>query len=266
MNRSWWGERTVPSGSAGRFKIGPLTLWIQRLRGEWRLAREVGADDMEDGCDVELPLADGARDLLQQGTLDRYAVSDTSDVVTLSAALADRAVITRPESPFHLPPGQEAWVYVGSPVWLQLAAGTDATPLLDAPIFRPSDTWFGPTTMEGELCYATRSYLRMNLEGLPRRPHRAITAARIINSAETPLDLQWLKLPVGHLELYAEDNGDLWTQDVTFEREGGHAGALAALRLRQRTPAQAANAKLIAAPRLSSDKGFVMQAFSSFFS
>ena len=34
----WWGEFDVPHGSIGRWRIGPTDLWIQRLRGEWRLA------------------------------------------------------------------------------------------------------------------------------------------------------------------------------------------------------------------------------------
>ena len=114
--------------------------------------------------------------------------------IALTPALADRPVVARPEKPFCLPAGAEAVVYVSSPLWVVLSTAQDLK-LAEIPIVRPSDTWLGPSTREGELCYASRTFLRLSLDNLPRRPHRATSMVRILNHADTALPLRALKLP-----------------------------------------------------------------------
>ena len=260
--RPWYGRFELQGCQVGKWRIGPLTLWIQRLQGEWRIAQQTTEDPMDDGLALQIPADEG--DLLRMDAVDRFGVEGQSPLVELSPALADRPVVARPEKPFHVPAGEKVTVFVGSPLWVTITAPPAAAPLLDQPIFRPSDTWFGPTTMEGELCYASRTYLRLNLETVVRRPHRALTVVNILNRSETSLSIESLKLPVARLTLYQSADGQLWTQDVTFERDKD--GDFAALRVRKRTPGHAGDATLVAQPRQTNGDNPVVRAFSAIFS
>jgi len=262
IERPWHGRFQLAEDSVGRWRIGPLSLWVQRLRGEWRIARETVDDPMDGNLELEIP-AD-VDDLLTKKVVDRFGVAGDSGDLEMMPALADRPVVARPAKPFHVPQGQQVTVFVGSPLWVKISAGTPPIQLLDQPIFRPSDTWFGPSTMEGELCYASRTYLRLNLEGVIRRPHWALTVVKILNRSDTQLNIELLKLPVSRLTLYQGSDGQLWTQDVAFKRDKD--GDSATLRIQKAAPSFAQDAALLAEPRQSGEENVVMRAFSAIFS
>jgi hypothetical protein len=261
----WWGRRRVPVGSAGRWRIGPLSLWIQRLEGEWRIANETGDDPLDVSMQEDLPADVG--DLLEKDGVARFVTAGKSEEVVLSAALADRSVVTSSEQPLSVPPGEEVTVYVSSPLWVRIETGKPAKLLCEIPVFRPSDTWFGSDTTEGELCYASRTFHRVRLEDVPVRPHRATTAVKIKNRARSMLALERMQVPVTHLALYRASDGRLWTQDVVFERESDDD--FVSLRLGGRGKPAAVGSgegKLVAGPRVQPSGGIVVRAFSSLFS
>ena len=258
----WHGQFELSEQQTGRWRIGPLSLWIQRLAGEWRIARESAEDPTDSSLELEIPAE--VDELMNKEVVDRFAVSGDSGALEVMPALADRPVVARPAKPFHVPQGQQVTVFVGSPLWVKISAGTPPIQLMDQPIFRPSDTWFGPSTMEGELCYASLTYLRLNLESVIRRPHWALTVVKILNRSDTQLDIELLKLPVSRLTLYHGPDGQLWTQDVTFERDKD--GDFAALRIQNAAPSFAQDAALLAGPRQSGEENVVMRAFSALFS
>jgi len=176
---AWWETGRFPVGTAGRWRIGPLELWIQRLEGEWRIASEQGDDPLDDALEREVPcVIDG---VLDRESTERYASNSKTEVIRLAAALADRSVVTRSDKPLHVPPGEEISVFVSSPLWVRIEAGEPGKLLRELPVFRPSDTWFGPNTREGELCYASRTHHRLRLEQIPARPHRAVTSVLVRN-------------------------------------------------------------------------------------
>jgi hypothetical protein len=260
----WWGRRRVPAGTAGLWRIGPLSLWVQRLDGEWRVAHETGDDPLDMSLEEDLPADVG--DLLQKEGVGRFVTAGKSEEVVLSPALADRSVVTSSEQPLSVPPGEEVTVYVSSPLWVRIEAGKPAKLLCEIPVFRPSDTWFGPDTTEGELCYASRTFHRVRLGDIPVRPHRATTAIKIRNRAKSMLALERMQVPVTHLALYRAGDGRLWTQDVLFERAG--EDDFVALRLGGRgKPAAAGSGEVrqIAGPRVQASGNIVVRAFTSLF-
>lgn len=261
----WWGRRRVPVGSARRWCIGPLTLWIRRIEGEWRIAHETSDDPLDVSQQEDLPAEVG--DLLEKEAVARYVTTGKSEEVVLSAALADRSVVTSSEKPLSVPPGEEVAVYVSSPLWVRIEIGKPAKPLCEVPTFRPSDTWFGPDTTEGELCYDSRTFHRVRLEDVPIRPHRATTTVKIKNRARSMLSLERMQVPVMHLALYRTADGRLWTQDVAFERESDDD--FVALRLGDLGKPGAIGSgetKLVTGPRVQPSGNVVMRAFSSLFS
>lgn len=253
---AWWGDFEVPLGAARRWRVGPLTLRVARLAGEWRIEREMGDDPTAQ--EIEVGSLESQEDVHKPLKInERIGFAGQETKLTLVATLPDRSIVSRPESTFLLPGGERLTIYVGSPLWLQLKVGERL--LADIPTFRPSDTFFGRTTMEGELCYASRTYCRVRLEDTVRRPHRSLTAVEIHNLAKTPLPLDRVQLPVAHLALYRATDGRLWTQDVTFER-----GELAdSVKLAKGKPKHAAGAELLTPARL--DDHNLLKRFSSLF-
>jgi hypothetical protein len=193
----------------------------------------------------------------------RFGFRKASGQLELRPALADRPVVVNPEIPFALPAGEETSLYVSVSLWLQIHTGNPASLLLEEPVFRPSDTWFGPSTMEGELCYAGRTGARLNLENLTVRPQRAICAVRIRNRAATLLPLQRLKLPAPNLSLFTSAEGHLWTEALTLDRD--QDGELASLRLGKGPPREARDPVHVNGPRARIERGLLVRTFAGHF-
>ncbi len=132
--------------------------------------------------------------------------------------------------------------------------------LLDVPTHRPSDSWFGPSTMEGELCYGSRTNARLNLENLPVRPHRAISVVRVKNGSTKDLNIEKLKLPTPQMSVFVTAEGHYWTEGVTLERREDDEPA--AVRFDQGPPQEASDATLASAPRSPSQRGLLTRAFA----
>ena len=258
----WWGPVVVPHDHVGRWQIGPLTLWVERLECEWRIARQSNSD--AGSATVEHEIAPSGEDLLSKKSLGRFGVSGKNESMNLVPALADRDVVSTPQRPFHIPAGEEVTIYVGAPLWVQLLAGNDKAFLEEFALHQPSDTWFGPNTQTGELCYATRSFCRLQLRALQGRPHRSTTAVLIQNQASTPLYLDRFKLPVPFLSLYADaETATLWTNDVVLQRLDSEE--LAPLEIRNGPPAGRPAAIEVGKPRKQVSGNVMVRAFESLF-
>ena len=246
-------------GATRAWRLGPLILWIQRLGSEWRIGRRQLEDPLDPTLEVARTVSDEEIDQAEE--LHRFALGGQETSVQLNPRLPDRAMVSRPTDPFHLMPGQECVVYVGLPLWVQVTLPPSDRPLVDIPVFRPSDTWFGPTTDEGELCYATRTFCRLRVEDLPFRAYRGVTAVTIRNRAGDALLLERLRLPMSVLGLYLSEEGRLWTEDVTLERRA--SGELARLSIGSTAPAHAHGAERIAQPRVPPQGNIMVRAFGT---
>ena len=181
----WWSPVRIDPGEARRWRIGPLSLTVARLRNEWRLGSTAGDDPLDTTLEVAAPATDDA--LAAAETVERFVTSGNTCRITLSPRLADRSVVVRPQIPLSVLPDDEARLFVSSPVFVAVVADGGERPLRELPTFRPSDTWFGSSTINGEVCYASRTACRLALDEVPFRPHRAVTAIRIRNRAGAPL-------------------------------------------------------------------------------
>lgn len=268
----WWGTFSLEESTGGKWAIGPSTLWIYRSAGDWRIIHRpstdpVTADPMAQRSAVTVPVPpDEMESILasEEKTLQtsRYSVRDTSESITLRPALADRPVISRPEHPLFVPPGEAVTLYLSTPLWIRVVLAESDRQLQEMPSHRMSDTWFGPSTREGELCYATRTAGRLHLEHLPVRMHRALTPLRIQNTAQDVLALERVQLPARHLALYETPDDVLWTQRVTMTRTESVAGA--DVQIKDGPPADADQATLLQDPCEPSKKGLLTSTFSTF--
>ncbi len=255
--RLWWGDYELGLEEAACWQVGPLTFWLHRGRSEWRLTHEWVDNDARHGWTVTRP-ADLPED---RGETERFAVRETGPSVRLRPLAADRSVVARPKTPFRVLPGQSSRVFISSPLWVEIGAGGDPLALGELPTRRLSDTWFGSTTREGELCYSLKTNARTSLEELPRVAYRLVTPVVIENGAQDGLLVERLNLPVPFLSIYGTEGGDAWSEEVWMLHT--EDGDMAELDVRHGPPAEAGEAELLSAARRVAEKGHLFQAFGS---
>jgi len=263
----WIGGFHVKHGQTRGFRIGPMTLWIQRLENEWRIAHEDSLDPMDESLNLETETPE--QSILETKNAVRFSFADDSEEITFSARLADRPVVTRSEYSLNVPAHEEVTAYVSTPLWMVISAGRKPKLLLEMPLYRPSDTFFGPSTLEGELCYASEAFYRLKLDNQPMLPHRAVTAVLVRNQSDKALSLDLIKLPAPNLSLYRIGENMFCTQDIVYTRTEGDD--FASLDLRQKpgiTKGPAGDkikALLVSKPREKVTGNIVTRAFSSLF-
>lgn len=258
--RRWWGNFAVPAERWARWSIGPLSLWARRTSDEWRLAHHSSGDRLSDTLTIDNPV--DAEPDPDAATWAHYAFEEPADSLTLMPRLADRAFVVRPETPLWIPPGQRSVLYIGTVVWIVVSTQANVE-LTEFPVFSPSDSWFGASTIVGEVCYASRTTARTRPDMLGMIPHRAITPVQIKNHSVATLSIQQLRLPVTALGLYEADGGQLWTDGVCFVHAGDREGV--EFELLPKSAYMPASSEFLAAPRAPMQSKTVMHAFTSLF-
>lgn len=234
--KTWWGEHTIAPGADLTWQLGPLVLRVVNAPHEWRVHAGWQSDHLAQGASVGVDAV-----VPPPEQITRFATHATEDRLTIAVALADRPVVARPDVPLSVLPGTSVRIYMSTPVWVVLISQAGAR-MAEIPTFRPSNTWYGATTRDGELCYANRTTARLVLDDLPHRASRAVTVLEVANRAKEPLLLARLKVPAPQLSLYVDAVGRLWTPmvrvvhederdvlDVTIGRQPEAAGAVTLL-------------------------------------
>lgn len=102
-NSHWWGELNLSDAQNHQWQIGPLTLLVRCQSGEWQLAFEGGPEFLQNGSDWSIGKTAQTPD--QMEAFSRYVFRETSGLLTLTPLLADRAIVSRPITPFNLTAG-----------------------------------------------------------------------------------------------------------------------------------------------------------------
>lgn len=258
--REWYGEYELAEGTSAYWRIGPMRFWIARTKKEWRFGSVPGNDPLDPS--LERDLDGGVPEPVEAAeTAVRLGADHPGRRLILTPMTADRPVVVRPVTPFLLPPGEELTLCVSTMVWLQVQVGDEPHEFLQLPLFRPSDTWFGASTGDGELCYSLQTSARLYLEKLPIRPHRAISALRVRNRAATNLSIERVVLPLPHMSIFAGEDGKLWTETVTLEHT--QDGRESPLLLGRKAPAHAGVTRKLSGPRQKSGRGLLTRAFGT---
>jgi hypothetical protein len=247
----WWGSFALREGEGGAWEVGPLALAVERGAREWRVSWDhhvaAGAGDgrgTELRCSVRCPLP--AAELAAGAHVARFAAHATAEALKLAPQLPDRPVVARPETPLNLLGGEEISLFVAFPVWVRVLVDGDRQ-LVEVPSLRLADTWFGPSTRYGELCYAVRTSARLEVGDLVACPHLAICRVRLVNHATSSLLVDRLSLPAHPLDLWWHPERGLWTRGLEVARAPD--GTLASLRLGAGPPDDVAGAEPVAAAR-----------------
>jgi len=265
--KAWWGEFTFGENLTGKWELGPTTIWLSRSKSEWRVAYRSEYAPFSKKCAVTLPASQSGmqRFVNQHGkevTVSRYIFKNSTNRVIVRPMMADRPVVIRPETPFYVFPKEEITLYIASPAWIRMEPDPLDKPLIEIPSLRPSDTWFGKSTVEGELCYALLTGARLEYEVLAEYAYRIITPVCVRNRADDILQLDRFQVPVQYLTIY-ESNEVLWTPTITIERE--RSGDLAALQIGKNIPSEAGAGRLLQPPREKAHTNLIFRAFGGLF-
>lgn len=257
----WWGSFQVASGETLRWRIEGLDLRVRNEPREWQVQHfETGEPHGGDGAFTLERGGDFASE--DDATIERWVFEEESGSLRVLPALADRPVVASPRVPTHVLPGQSATLYVGSPVWVRVEVQEPPIPIVDVPIRRPSDTWFGPSRLAGELCYASASRAVQSLERVTLVSHRAVTPLRVENRSLAVLDVERIKLPVQSLSLFADADGALWTNAVTMVRAEDDS---VRVDLSPTPPAEAGELEQLRDPASGDEPGLLSRAFLGLF-
>ncbi len=260
--QTWWKQHTWAVQETAGWQLANLNLYISRLEREWQFRMQRPDFISEDRYDWQFL---GTVDEAPQQHIDliRYVCFKTEPSLVLRPVLADRPMVTRPAHSILIAPQVSVTLYISTPVWIQVVGQSSTLPLLDIPVNRPTDSWFGGSTREGDLCYATRIFGRLQLSELEQRPFRAITPVRIYNAGDTPFPLKRLSVPVQMLPLHVSESGRLWTPtlDVTCTP----ATDKAEIRLFHRVEPSAGPTTLLSPARIPLGTGSLVKALDLLF-
>ncbi len=261
----WWGRHEIALDTSRYWQIGPLHLWIEHRMHEWHVQWEHGKDPLEAAVQVEAfhSNVQKPQNAQQPAKVAKFAFREASDALVFTPQLADRPVVTRLEVAMSILPGEEIMLYVSTPLWVKIEMHQPPKTLFELPCFRLSDTWFGPMSSDGLLCFASRTPAYLQLKDIPFRWHAVITPVLVRNLGTDSLLVDRFNLPLPQLSLFHSPRSGFWTDTVILERMP-HSD-LTSMTTDRKPPQEAAPTNFISHPRLSSDSKAVFRAFHQLF-
>lgn len=213
----WWGETAIQSGKRLQLRCGDLQLDILPKDNEWLVQYQLSKDLVV--FKAELSYNDETDDAIEFENKQRFVSNALPDHVILQPALADRSITCKPKVTVSLFPKQQISLFVGLPLWLQLHMDGIETALLDIPTVRISDSWFGPDSRKGVICYASTNNEQLDLKPTVNHGTRVTLEVRVKNNSDAILSLDKLSIPVPHLALYVDKENEFYTRRMTLTRE-----------------------------------------------
>ena len=255
----WWGLRDLNGEGCGRFRLGSLNLWVFQLSREWRLAWTL--EGLLAGELPEEPQVSWDDEPPPHAEIRRVAVESSEPVVGLWPRLADRSVVSRPETPLTLPAQASVDLFVSTPLWLAVESVEPKNVLLEVPTRQLTNTWFGASARDGELGYAARTRARLVLDNQRVSPFRALSKITVRNHDEGALQIERINLPVRSLALFIDKDGGLWTPSLTVESR--RDGRPAEVRIEREPPPEAKGAEELCKARDPEPRNYLARAYNA---
>lgn len=265
---SWWGRHGLALDQTDFWQIGPLKMWLNstpsKLAVSW-----AHSNDFLDAHIRNVPTAQLQLDqnvvapIDTQTVITAFANSGRTEVI-FTPMLPDRPIVLKLADPVRVLPGEEVTLYMVAPLVIRLELTQSAKMIAEIPSYRLSDTWFGPLSTLGGLCYASASPAYLDLREVPLRAHCAVTAITVKNSGIDALKLDRINVPFPRLSLFYSQRSGFWTDRMTFERNSDNE--MAHVKLDRQPPAEASPTQFVTGPRLATaEHSPVIRAFSAIF-
>ncbi len=213
----WWGATDIQQEKCLQLLCGDLQLEILPKDNEWLVQYQLSKDLTV--FKAELSYIEESDESTEFENKQRFVSNTLPDHVILQPALADRSITCKPKVTVTLFPKQQISLFVGLPLWLQLHMDGVETAILDIPTVRISDSWFGPDTRHGIICYASTNNEQLDLKPTINHGTRATLEVSVKNNSDQILSLDKVSIPVPHLALYVDKEGKFCTRRMTLTSE-----------------------------------------------
>lgn len=211
--KDFWRKYNFTINQTLIFKAGFVEVFIKHIQNGWLVksritevaARNLSVEAVDD-------LAD------DQDVLHFY--TGNSNELILVPALPDKAVVFRNNKNIKISAGESAGLFFRIPLVAQFyfQEVKDENRLVEIPLHRLSDTWFGEID-NGEPAYSIGSNYDQLLTEVQATSWEAISPVEIINNTASVLDLQRLILRVEDYNLYLK-NRQILTSRANIEFKG----------------------------------------------
>ncbi|HBY87779.1 MAG TPA: hypothetical protein DEO86_18140 [Colwellia sp.] len=258
-NNIWWGEFNFEHHTTKCWSVGERAILIKRKATEWNTWNLESKEE-----DSDIFVSEGENfNVDNSAVIGRFLEKNTSETLKVFPLLADRTVIARPSSPLTILAGEKIQLFISTPIWFYAETLPSGKCLVDLPFWRPSDSWFGRSTIDGQLCYAKYTSAKTQLDELDLHPHRATTSIMVVNSHHKALTINRVNVPVNYLHLYSDDKNQLWTSRITIEIENESSDV--ELIIEKGFSGEFEPVTFISTPRLSSEHGKLIRRISNLF-
>ena len=211
--QSFWKKYKFELNQTMRFRGGYAEVLIKRIPNGWLIKSEV-TNQPFDGLDVEVvPAMDEGSNVVH------FQTGKSHDLLVLPA-LPSKSIVFRNNKNLKISAGESTNLYFRIPLNLQFyfQEVKDDNRMLDQPLKRLSDTWFGEID-NGEPAFSIGSNYDKTLADAQPLDWECVSSVEIINNTTSILDLQRLILRVDEYNIYLK-NQQLLTSHVTIEFKG----------------------------------------------
>ncbi len=199
-SRSFWNKYTFAVNQTLTFWAGFTEIGVKRVPNGWLVKSQSTAQPTDN-----LMVA-GTMDLTDEQDVFHFYTGISNNLLIVPA-LPDKPVVFRNNKNLKISAGESANLFFRIPLSIQLYFEEikDENRLVEIPLKRLSDTWFGEID-NGEPAYSIGNTYYNSLSEIDLKYWEAVIPVEIINNTSGTLDLQRLILRVEDFNLYRNDN------------------------------------------------------------
>ena len=250
--QNFWKKYEFAVNQTLLFKVGFAEVFVKHIANGWLIKSRV-----PDQPNAELQVEDA------EGFEDDPEVfhfqSGNSHNLFVVPALPNKAVVFRNNKVIKISAGELANLYFRIPLTMQFyfQEVKEDNRLLEIPLQRLSDTWFGEAD-NGEPAYSIGSNYDKEFSEIKALPWEAVSPVEIINNTTGVFDLQRLILRVEDFSLFLK-NKQVFTNHVAIEFKGPeHAGSV---NLSVKNEIQGTKPNQLAKPRSEGTRNLLRKSF-----
>lgn len=206
--KPWWGEISLEVGKTYFWEINDIVVCVHKEDNKIYVAN-FGFSKLEWVEQLTIP------ELLREPQLKFKGFSwEKPRILKMLPTFPNKPLVSKLPQPLYVLPKEHVWLYMSSPLVLNLVTEKPDIVLEEINIYKLSDTWLGNNTVEGELCYYSGNKCSTKLVNLKEETNKVITPILIANKTSRVLQLKSICLPVPFLSIYNHQKNYLWTEEV----------------------------------------------------
>ncbi|MDP2335438.1 MAG: hypothetical protein Q8N05_03100 [Bacteroidota bacterium] len=250
--QSFWKKYQFTANQALHYKAGYAEVFIKHIQNGWLVKSQLN-DQASDELIVE-----EVADLADDSDVLHFHTGKSHELIVVPA-LPNKAVVFRNNRNIKISAGESANLFFRIPLTMQFyfQEVKDENRLMEMPLQRLSDTWFGEID-SGEPAYSIGSNYEKSFSEIRATAWEAVSSVGIINNTAGVLELQRLILRVEDFNIYLKNN-QLLTSHATIEFKGQEQAGSVNLGFRKDIHGE--KPVLAAKPRSSDTKNLLRRSF-----